>query len=56
LKSKLKHTGTRSAAAHPPAAGVIAQQYSYATFVSLRFHSGKEKCGGPFKYVNVEDF
>jgi hypothetical protein len=28
-----------------PAACVIAQQYSSATFVSLRFHSGKKKIG-----------
>jgi hypothetical protein len=28
--------------APPP---VIAQQYSSATFVSLRFHRRKEKCG-----------
>jgi hypothetical protein len=39
-----------------PAACVIAQQYSSATFVSLRFHSDKEKCSGPFKYVNVAVF
>ena len=38
-----------------PAACVIAQQYSSATF-SLRFHSDKEKCSGPFKYVNVAVF
>jgi hypothetical protein len=28
-----------------PAACVIAQQYSFATFVSLRFYSVKEKFG-----------
>jgi hypothetical protein len=30
---------------------VIAQQYSSATFVSLRFHSGKAKSGAHFTLV-----
>jgi hypothetical protein len=34
--------------ASPP---VIAQQYSSATFVSLPFHSHKEKFGARFKNV-----
>jgi hypothetical protein len=34
-----------------PAACVIAQQYSYATFVSLRFHFHQEKFGAFFKDV-----
>jgi hypothetical protein len=44
LKSRLQHTGTRSAAVC-----VIAQQYSSATFVSLRFRFRKEKFGARFK-------
>jgi hypothetical protein len=39
-----------------PAASVITQQHYTATFVSQRFHSGKEKYGGPFKYINVAVF
>jgi hypothetical protein len=35
------------------AAFVIAQQYSFATFVSLRFHSGKKKFTARFKNVNI---
>jgi hypothetical protein len=35
------------------AAIVIAQQYSFATFVSLRFHSGKKKCTARFKNVII---
>jgi hypothetical protein len=31
-----------------PAACVIAQHYSSATFVVLRFHSSKENLGEPF--------
>jgi len=34
-----------------PAACVIAQQYSSATNVSLRYHSCKEKFGGRFENI-----
>jgi hypothetical protein len=34
-----------------PAACVIAQHYSSATLVSLRFHSRKQKYGAPFKNI-----
>jgi hypothetical protein len=34
-----------------PIACVIAQQYSSATSVSLRFHSRKGTLDAPFKYV-----
>jgi hypothetical protein len=43
LKPKFQHTGTRSAAAYPPRACVVAQQYSPTTLISLRSHSRKEK-------------
>jgi hypothetical protein len=33
------------------AACVIAQQYSSATFISMLFHSGKEKFDVLFKYI-----
>jgi len=36
-----------------PAACVIAQQYSSATFVSLHFHSSKEKFGRLLKNVTI---
>jgi hypothetical protein len=36
-----------------PIACVIAQQYSSATFVSLRIHSRKEKFGARFKIVTI---
>jgi hypothetical protein len=36
-----------------PAAFVIAQQYSFAKFMSLRFHSRKEALGASFKYVII---
>jgi hypothetical protein len=41
-----------------PAACVIAQQYSSATFVSLRFHSRREKFGKIRKcyYINFTYF
>ena len=42
-----------------PAACVIAQQYSFATFVSLRFHSShyhKEKFGASFKNAATSVF
>jgi hypothetical protein len=35
----------------PPPASVIAQQYSSATFGTMRFHSRKEKFGVHFKNV-----
>jgi len=35
------------------AAFVIAQQYSFAAFVSLRFHSGKKKCTTRVKKVII---
>jgi hypothetical protein len=35
------------------AAFVIAQQYSFAPFVSLRFHSGKKKCTARLKNVII---
>jgi hypothetical protein len=38
------------------AACVIAQQYSPATFVSLRFHFRKEKFGARFKCVTMSFF
>jgi hypothetical protein len=51
LKSKLQHSGASSAAAWPPRRCVVAQQYSSATFISLRFHSRKEKFGRLYKNV-----
>ena len=33
-----------------PAACVIVQEYSSATFLSFRYHSRKEKCGAFQKY------
>jgi hypothetical protein len=42
LKSKPQHIGRRAAC-------VIAQQYSSATFISLWFHSRKEKFGARLK-------
>jgi hypothetical protein len=50
LHSKFQHHGTCSAAAF-----VIAQQYSFATFVSLHFRSRKEKFGARLKNV-IHDF
>jgi hypothetical protein len=35
------------------AAFVIAQQYSFATFVTLRFHSDKKKIRCPLTNVNI---
>jgi hypothetical protein len=43
MKSKFQHTGTRWLQHDRSAACVIAQQCSYASFVSLPFHAGKEK-------------
>jgi len=43
LKLKFQNTGTRSAAAYPPRAYVVVQQYSSTTLISLRSHSRKEK-------------
>jgi hypothetical protein len=43
LKSKLQLTGTRSAAAWPPATCVIAQQYSSATSYDCAFRPIKNK-------------
>jgi hypothetical protein len=40
---------------HPDAC-VIAQQYSSATFVSLRFHSRKEKFGALYENVTISIF
>jgi hypothetical protein len=39
-----------------PAAFVIAQQYSYATFVSQRFHCRKQMVGAVFKNVTISVF
>ena len=39
-----------------PTACVIAQQYSSATLVSLRFHSRTNKSGAPFKIIIVSIF
>jgi hypothetical protein len=50
-KFQIQHTGTRSPQHDRSAACVTAHQYSLATFVSLRFHSCKEKSGERFKYV-----
>jgi hypothetical protein len=37
-----------------PVAFVIAQQYSFAIVVSLRFHSSKKKYGARFKnYITI---
>jgi hypothetical protein len=36
-----------------PVACVIAQKYSSATFLSLRFHSGKEKFGSHYRTVII---
>jgi hypothetical protein len=43
LKSTIQHTENFSVAALPPCRFVIVQQYSSVTFVSLRYHSSKEK-------------
>jgi len=43
LKNKFQNNGARSAAAYPPRACVVAQQYSSTTLISLRCHSRKEK-------------
>jgi hypothetical protein len=39
-----------------PAACVMAQQYSSATFFSSRFHSRKDKFGAPFKKLLFQFF
>jgi hypothetical protein len=49
LKSRLQHTASDRPQHDRPAACVIAQQYSFATFVSMCFHSRKEKFGARFK-------
>ena len=54
MKPKFQHTGTRSAAAYPPRACVVAQQYSSTTLISLRSHSREEKCDESQKhYFNL---
>ena len=40
----------------PLLTSVIAQQYSSATFVPLRFHSRKEELGSPPKTVVTSNF
>jgi hypothetical protein len=45
LKSKLSNTLERDRQHDRPTAFVIAQQYSSAIFVLLRFHSRKKKKG-----------
>jgi hypothetical protein len=41
---------------HHLAACVFAQQYSSATFISLRFHSRKEKFSAHFKHIIISIF
>jgi hypothetical protein len=39
-----------------PAAFVIAQQYSSATFIAFGFHSSKEKLGAHVKNIIISKF
>jgi hypothetical protein len=50
LKPKFQYTETRSAAAYPPLACDVAQQYSSTILISLHSHSRKEKFDEPQKY------
>ena len=51
MKSEFQHDGTSSAAAC-----VIAQQYSSAKFVSVRFHTRKEKFSALLNEVIIQPF
>jgi len=51
IKSEFQHNGMQSAAAC-----VIAQQYSSAYFVSLRFHTRKEKFSALLKNIIIQSF
>jgi hypothetical protein len=56
LKSEVQHTGTWPTAAWLPVRCVIAQQYSSATSLSLRFLCRKEIFGAYIKYIIITFF
>ena len=51
LEYCLQHTGTGSAAAHPPRHSVFAQQYSSATLISFHLTPAQKNSAGVKKKV-----
>jgi Na+(H+)/acetate symporter ActP len=57
MKAKLPtHWNLIARSMNAPSVCVIAQQYTSATFISLRFHSRKVKFGARFKNITISNF